>query len=266
MDRSRQALPWIARAGYLARGFLYLMIGGLAALAAFGQGGRATDSKGALSELYHQPFGATMLLLAACGLFGYAAFLLYQVVLDPERRARGWKAVKRPGWLIIAFVHGALGVFAIGLITGDSSGGDGNQEAQSRTAELLAWRPLGPWLVALIGIGLGIAAGRELYCAFKAKLDEQLDLSTLDSTARRWVVSLCRIGIASRAVVGAISAAFLIVAAATSDASEVKGFGQSLAMLSQTPLGPPLFVAIALGLLAFAFYELVEARYRTIGT
>jgi len=232
-------------------------------MAAFGYGGDTTDSKGALLELYRQPFGRVLLVLAAIGLFGFALFRGYQVIVDPERQARGWHALKRVGWAFIALLHAALGVFALRLASGNGHGAGGN-ETRSTTAALLSWTPLGPWLVAALGaIVIGVSC-HQLWCAWRAKLDEQLDLSPLSGGVRRWVVRLSRFGIGARAVVGAVLGAFLVLAAVNSNAGEAKSFGESLALVRQAPIGGVLFAVVALGLLAFAFYELVEARYRRV--
>lgn len=242
---------------------LYLTIGGLAALAAFGYGGDTTDGKGALLELYRQPFGRGLLVLAAIGLFGFALFRGYQVIIDPEHQARGLRAAKRVGWAAIALLHAGLGVFALKLASGNGHG-SGGDETRSTTAAILSWTPLGPWLVALVGaLVIGVSC-HQLWCAWRAQLDEQLDLSPLSGAVRRWVIRLSRFGIGARAVVGAIAGAFLLLAAVESNAGEAKGFGDSLAMVRQAPLGGVLFAVVALGLLAFAFYELVEARYRRV--
>jgi hypothetical protein len=258
-----RSFAWLARAGYVARALLYFTIGGLAALAAFGYGGDTTDSKGALLELYRQPFGRGLLVLAAVGLFGFALFRGYQVIVDPEHQARGVRAVKRVGWAAIALLHGALGVFALKLASGNREGAHAD-ETRDATAALLNWTPLGPWVVAAVGaIVIGVAC-HELWCAYRSRLDEQLDLSPLSTGVRRWVIRLSRFGIGARAVVGSIVGVFLLSAAVNSNAGEAKGFDESLAMVRQAPFGGVLFAVVALGLLAFAFYELVEARYRRV--
>jgi hypothetical protein len=258
-----RSFEWLARAGYGARALLYFTIGGLAALAAFGYGGDTTDSKGALLELYRQPFGRGLLVLAAIGLFGFALFRGYQVIVDPEHQARGFRAAKRVGWAAIALLHGALGVFALKLASGDGRGAHAD-ETRDATAALLNWTPLGPWVVAAIGaIVIGVAC-HELWCAYRSRLDEQLDLSPLSGGIRRWVIRLSRFGIGARAVVGSIVGVFLLLAAVNSNAGDAKGFDESLAMVREAPFGGVLFAVVALGLLAFAFYELVEARYRRV--
>lgn len=254
-------IEWLGRAGYATRGFLYLIIGMLAVLAALGRGGETTDSKGALMKLYQQPFGHALLLLAAAGLFAYAAFRAYWALLDPEHEAQGALGVaKRVGWALVALFHAGLGVFATSLLQGS---GAEPTDARSGTAELLAWSPpLGRWLVAAVGACVVGFALQQLSCSWRAKLDERLDLRDLEPGTRRLAIVLSRIGIAARAFVFFVIGGFLIAAAATADPNEAKGFGESLDAFRDTPFGAPLLGAVALGLLAFAAYELIEARYR----
>lgn len=261
-ERHSRSLGWLARAGYVTRAFLHFIIGGLAALAAFGYGGGTTDSKGAIAELYRQPFGQALLVLAAIGLFGYAAFQLQQALLDHETARQG--VFVRIGAAFGALIHFGLGIHAVGLIRGTARPTSGDAETRSTTAQVLAWAPVGPWLVAGVGITLVIVSGFQLWCAWRAKLDEQLDLSSLGRGSRRWVVAMSRVGIASRAMVGLIAGSFLLIAAVTSDPQQAKGFGESLALVRQAPLGGVLFALVALGLTAYGFYQLIEARYRRV--
>ncbi|OUL20587.1 hypothetical protein BV378_29725, partial [Nostoc sp. RF31YmG] len=55
----------LARFGYASKGVVYGIVGLLASQAAFGTGGRTTDTKGALQTLVEQPFGKFLLALVA---------------------------------------------------------------------------------------------------------------------------------------------------------------------------------------------------------
>ena len=65
-----EASPWIeglGRFGYAAKGIVYLIVGGLAVLAALGHGGQMTDQRGALSHIAEAPFGRSLLVVVAVG-------------------------------------------------------------------------------------------------------------------------------------------------------------------------------------------------------
>ncbi len=69
---TRHWLEPLARAGYAAKGVLYLLIGGLAAEVALEAGGATTNSRGAFRVVRDQPFGSALLGILAVGLGGYA--------------------------------------------------------------------------------------------------------------------------------------------------------------------------------------------------
>src|SRR5215207_8059944 len=77
-------LQALARLGFVAKGFVYTIVGVLALMAALDRGGETTDQRGAFRTILQQPFGRTMLTIAAVGLLGYALWRLIQAVFDPE--------------------------------------------------------------------------------------------------------------------------------------------------------------------------------------
>ena len=265
--RRATSQPWferLARLGYAAKGLVYFIVGFLAAQAAFGTGGRTTDTSGALSTIVTQPFGKFLLFLVTIGIIGYVLLRIAQTILDPEHAGEKMDAkriAQRLGYAFSALAYSGLAVTAVRLIIG--SGGSSGNATQDWTARILA-QPFGRWLVGLAGviaIGVGFSY---LYEAYKAKFRRHLKLTQMSHSEQTWAVRLGRFGIAARGIVFAIIGLFLIQAAKQSDASQAKGFGEALAILAQQPSGPWLLGIVALGLIAYGIYSVVEARYRQI--
>ena len=254
----------LARAGYAARGVIYLIIGGLAVRAAFGSGGQTTDAKGALQQILEAPFGQVLLGIVAIGLFGYAAWRFVQSLADTDDHGTGAKGLAvRGGLFVSAITHILLAIFALSLVFGWGSGGGGGESGggTQHWTSMLMQQPYGRWLVALIGvavIGAGIA---HIVKGVKAKFERFLEMSRpmLDK-----VRPICRFGLIARGVVFLIVGGFFIVAAWQFSAEEAKGLQGALQALQQAPYGWILFAIVALGLFAFGIYGLVEARYRRI--
>lgn len=255
------ARPWVeraARVGYLAKGVVYIIVGGLAAAAAFGAGGRTTDSEGALATLLGQPFGKALLALVALGLAGYVFWRLVECFVDPEHHgtdARGLVV------LASAVVYGSLVGSAIALLTGNGGGGG---DARSRTAELMS-QPFGRWLVGLVGAAVIGAAIYEFASAVRADFRWKMAYGRVSAAAETWLVRLGRWGLAARGVVFAIIGGFLIVAAWRADPSRARGLGESLETLERQPFGPWLLGLVAIGLALYGAHQIVKARLRRIG-
>jgi len=262
---AHEAAPWIerlARVGYAAKAVVYFTVGLLAAQAAFGAGGQTTDQRGALRTIMAQPMGRTLMAIIAAGLFGYAVWRLISAVTDAERKGSEAKGIAlRVGMAVRALAYAALGVEALRLVMG--AGSSGGQGTQHWTARLLTM-PMGRTLVLLAGAGVIAYGIYQLYRAYAAKLSKQLDLSPLTPEASTWVVRLSRFGIGARGVVFTIIGWFLVRAGMERDASEAGGLGEALATLERQGYGPWLLGIVALGLIAYALYELVNARYRRI--
>jgi hypothetical protein len=265
-DAIAPAAPWIerlARVGFAAKALLYGIVGVLAFRAAFSSGGATIGSRGALASLVRHPFGGIVLIVIAAGLFGYAAWRLIEAWVDPERRGTSLKGLGvRIGYAGRGVVHAALGVQAVRLAlgTGGRSSSDGTEQWTARALDA----PLGPWLVIAAGltvIGYGLY---QLYRAWAAKLSKQLNLSRLSREAGSWLIKVSRFGLGARGVVFAVIGAYLVRAGMAHNADKAADTGEALGAIGQQPLGNWLLAIVAIGLIAYGAYDVVQARYRVI--
>ena len=247
----REASPWIerlARIGFVAKAAVYVIVGVMAAKAGLGMGGRTTDTRGALAAILAQPFGRGLLALVAAGLFGYAVWLLLSAALDAEGQGSDLR-----GRL--------LGARAALMVLGSRTGRD--NAVHDWTARLLA-APFGAWLVGLAGGSVMAYGLYQLDRVVRADLARHLDRTALGANAARWAVRFGRFGIAARGLVFCVIGFFLIQAALRYDARQAKGIAEALRTMASRSSPPWLLGAVAVGLVCYGLYELVEARYRLI--
>jgi hypothetical protein len=258
----REWLVPLGRAGYAAKGFVYLVVGGLAAKAALGQGGETTDSRGALAQVLQVPHGEALMLLLAVGLAGYAVWCALAALVDTDHRGQDVSGlVQRIGQGVTTVVYASLAATAIGFALGSGGQANGDQEAQDRTAWLMS-HPFGQWLVGAVGlivIGVGVS---HLVLAARASFERELESAGLSSTARDAVLAVGRIGYAAHGVTLGIVGVFVVVAAVQSQPEQARGLGGALAALLAQPFGPALLACVAVGLAAYGATMLVMARYR----
>ena len=252
------ALIFLARAGFVARGIMYILIGWIALLVAFGQTGQQADRTGALHEVSSTPFGEVILWVLVIGFFGMMLWRLSEAAFGT--RADGQKASARLTSLGKAVVYAVIGYgvlkYAIGLGAPQSS----DTQSVDLTATLMS-HPGGQAVVVVIGLVL-IGAGLYLgYQAWRERFLKELDLGHLRARTRSVVEWLGRAGGVARGIVFIVAGIFLVVAAVRSQPQQAKGIDSSLRALAATPAGPWLLVIVAIGLIMFGLFSWCQARW-----
>jgi hypothetical protein len=249
----------LSRAGFVARALVYGIIGVLAFELVVGHGGKITNQQGALRTVEQRSFGHVLLTLLVIGLGGYALWRLLRAFLGHGREGAD-KGIERLGALGSGIVYALLCVVAIEILAGPGTSG-GN--AKKTASDVFGW-PAGRWLVGAAGL---VLAGVAVYQFIRGVRHKFLDDSKTEQMPRvvsTWFTILGTIGHVARAVVFAMVAVFLLKAAYDYKANEAIGLDGALAKLYDGAYGSWLLGAVAAGLIAFACFSLVEARYRRI--
>src|SRR5512140_1261594 len=133
----RPEFAWLARAGLVARGVVYGIVGILALKLAVGSGGKATTQRGALMTLAHEPFGEALLIATAVGLAGYAMWRLVRAGVGHGSEQND-SALQRVAGVASGLAYAALCTTAVKILTGASSSG-GSNSPKKTTAGVLNW-------------------------------------------------------------------------------------------------------------------------------
>jgi hypothetical protein len=257
--------PWVermARVGYATKGAVYFVIGALAAATALWAGGETTDTNGAIAAVLRQPFGTVLTMAVGGGLAAYAAWRVVQSLWDTEGHGSQAKGIGiRFGYFLSGLLHASLAFSAFKLVAGWT--GDHRQGHRDWTAKLLEM-PFGPFLVAIVGFGVGAFAFAQVCKAWRQKFKEQLKTEKMNGQQRRWVVRITQFGLSARGIVFLLVGWFFINAARKHDPNEAGGLAEALRTLENAPYGPALLGVVAAGLIAYGGYMFVEAGFHRI--
>ncbi len=254
-----KVLGWLARAGLLARGAVYLIIGVLALELALGIGGKAANQQDALKAIAEQSFGRVLLILLAIGLAGYALWRLARAAVGhgAEQRDSG---LDRLAALASGVAYGILCVTAVQIVAGSTSSSGTPKEA---TGGVLGWSG-GTVLVTIAGVALIGVAVYQAYKGLGRKFLEDAKTGEMSPSVRKAYTALGVFGLVARAVIFALIGYGLIKAAIDYDPQEAIGLDGALRELADSSYGPVLLGVVAAGLAGFALYSMADARYRKI--
>ncbi|MFF2727946.1 DUF1206 domain-containing protein [Streptomyces sp. NPDC058008] len=254
-----------ARAGFVARGVIYLLVGTLALRIAFSDGGgKQADRGGAIAEIAEKPFGNILLWALGIALAGMALWRLSEALFGqagPDGDKAGKRAMAAARFVFYAFVSYSVLSYA----AGDKGSGSGSSDRRTGdvTARALEWTG-GQWIVGAAG---AVVTGAGLWIAFRAlarKYHKHLKTGEMTKHTRQAVDVVGVFGGAVRGTVFATAGGFAIAAAVQHEPGRAKGMDDTLRSFTETPAGPWLLVLVALGLAAFGLFSWANARYRKV--
>jgi hypothetical protein len=248
-----------ARAGFVARGLVYMLVGALAVFLAAGLGGKATNQQGALETVDRQPLGHVLLIAVAAGLAGYSMWRLVRAALGHGPEAGEDSLIDRVAALGSGVFYGVLAYGAIAIMLGHRAGGN----VTKKTAGVFAW-PAGRWLVLIAGLVMLVVGVYQGYRALTAEFLDDAKTEEMSEHTKKVVSTFAVIGHLARMVVFGLVGLFLAVAAIQYDPHKAVGLGGVLARLLREPGGNALMGVVAAGLVAFGVYSVSDARYHRL--
>ena len=249
-------LDWLAKAGFAARGIVYILFGWIALSA---RGKTEQGQKAVFDQVQDMPMGDLLLTLLALGLFAYGIFRLTSGLLDIEGKGdepkglAGRAAQIGSGSFYLLLSYTASQFLAGGKPSGNATGSGSSKDA-AKTLLDLDLADVGLWLVAL---GFLVAAGMQVRKAMKGSHMKQ---TAPDTPA--YAKTLGQIGLVTRGFVFAVIAYSFVKVAQTNDPGQAKAAGAAIASIQGS--SPTLYALIAVGLIVFGIFSLILARYRVV--
>jgi hypothetical protein len=250
----------LTRLGYGVRGFIYIMVGLLAAQVALGKGGALASPQGAIAVIGKQPFGLILLWVVLVGVISYSIWGLVRAVFDPLHKGNDMNGLlTRFGFVSSALGYAFLAYTTYGYIKGHSQSANGSQ-SQKLIASMMAM-PMGRWVVGILGLivlGVGLY---QIYLGFTSGFDRQFQTYALSPKEIKLTTQIGRFGTSARGVVFAVVGILISLAAYQANPGQPIGMDAALATLLEQPYGIWLLGIVAAGLMAFGFYSMLSAAW-----
>ena len=251
------AIKKTAKAGYIAKGVVYVVTGFLALKTAIDLGGQNAGKLQVIEFLEKQTFGKIILAVIGLGLICYAVWRFIQSFRDPEDIGNDTKAmVKRFSFGLSGVFYLGLGLYSLIEIVKETSKSSGGNDMISNDIK--------KYLFLAIGIGLGIKALYQFIKAYKGDFLEKFNLKSMNSEKRRKSIkTVAYLGMCARGIVVGIVAYFFINTFISGGSEEFKGTSEALSLIKENTSSSWLFGLITIGLICYGLYMFTLAKYRS---
>jgi len=260
----------LGRAGWFAKGVVYVLAGILALQVAAKASGFADSPTtgqqeaspiGAIKTVAGSGGGTLLLWLLAIGMLLYAAWRVVSALLPGSTDAKGW--AHRIGYVASAVMYTTFALSAIALARDGNKVPNGNQKVTDISTKIMS-HSAGRWLFGLVGlIVMGVGVYR-MVKGFKIDVDDELDMSGTNPGYRRFVEKIGAIGEIGRGIGFALVGFFLLRAAVRYNPNEATGLDGALRRLAAESWGVFVVVIVGIGFAAYGVFCLATFTHRRL--
>ena len=252
--RAEKGIPHaLARFGFLARGFVYLVVGGLAARVAILQRGRTLGPAGALAKILEGWNGRLALWIVSAGLLAFVLFRAAQCLRARSRLARIGYAAGALGTLFLA-------VTAVRVLLHFHAGGDA--EALREAAARLVSHAWGRGALEFAGAIAAVVGVVEALRAAVGVLPADFTAAIMARGRKKWTAALARVGVLAHGAIVAVTGYSVFLAGLEGNTRGLSGTAAALRTIRHAENGSALFALAAAGLIAYGLSLLVLAAHR----
>lgn len=260
----------VGRAGWLGKGVVYTIAGYLALAVAAKAGGwtnsPATGAQeaspiGAIKTVAGSGGGTLVLWLLAIGMLLYAAWRVVSALLPGGKDAKAM--AHRIGYIASAVMYTTFALTAIALARRTPTNANGNQKVTDISASFMM-HSYGRFAIGVVGV-IVIAVG--LYRISKGvtmDVDDELDMSGVSPTRRRWTERLGAIGEVGRGIGFALVGFFLLRSAMAYDPNQATGLDGALRRLAVHSWGLFVVAIVGIGFAAYGIFCLATFTHRRL--
>ena len=269
LTAAHPAIVKFGRAGWLAKGIVYVLAGGLALLVvarSFGWshgtvGTKEASPTGAIKEVAQSSGGPLLLVALAVGMFLYAAWRVATAVLPGSTDAEG--LATRVGYGVSAILYTTFGATAIALAKSHAAKANGNKTVSDITSRVMQ-HTAGRWLIGIAGV-VTIGAGIYRFTkGLKSDVTDDVDMSGMSAERVRLTRRFGAAGEVGRGIAMGLIGFFLVRAAVTFKPAEATGLDGALRRLAIQSWGALVVAVVGVGLMAYGLFCLGTVTRRRL--
>ena len=254
------SLVRIGRAGWLAKGVVYIVAGVLALLIAAKASGwsRAKSAPnaeasptGALKTVAHVTGGSLLLVVLAAGMLLYAAWRVVSAIMPGGTDAKAM--AKRVGYVISAVIYTTFALTAVALARSAAGSPNGNTKVESLSGRVMSHTG-GRVVIGAVGVIVLAAGLYRIGKGVKQDVHDELDLGGLAPQRLAWTERLGIVGEVGRGIGIGLVGFFLLRAAITYDARQATGLDGALRLLAIESWGVGVVVVVGAGFVAYGLF------------
>jgi|GEM_PF-266063 len=262
VEATASKFEWVGRAGWVAKGLVYSLIGVLFIKITLIQSetGEANQA-GALEAVAQTPGGTLLILAVGVGLALYSLWRLLTVVSPGDWTGRA--LLDRLGYAVSAGVYISLLLTILEIVQSADNDADVSEDRQIEeivrdVLSITAGRTLVIIASVVVAIVGAVFIRKGLTRSFRTQI------SGADGIEETLIDRLGTIGWIARGTSMIIIGSFLAYAAWTFSPDQAAGLDDSIRQLADHPLGGILAAIVGVGFIAYGVFAMMSARHRDL--